>query len=136
MNEMKCPFCGKDIPDDSVFCPECGKRVKAKISKKSLIVILSLVAVAVIVALVLLLSNKSSDSDDEKELTPKEEAIAISKKYCECQKIKNDYERIECTDKLDEEAKRLEKKYDSATFIEIVKISYDYINEHCGYSNE
>jgi uncharacterized membrane protein len=22
---MKCNFCGKEIPDDSAFCPECGK---------------------------------------------------------------------------------------------------------------
>jgi len=24
----KCPYCGRDIPDDAVFCPYCGKRLQ------------------------------------------------------------------------------------------------------------
>ena len=25
---MKCPRCRKSIPDDSVFCPECGAKIR------------------------------------------------------------------------------------------------------------
>lgn len=26
---MKCNFCGNEIPDDSAFCPECGKQLNS-----------------------------------------------------------------------------------------------------------
>ena len=25
---MKCPRCRKNIPDDSIFCPECGVKIR------------------------------------------------------------------------------------------------------------
>jgi len=25
----KCPYCGRDIPDDAQFCPYCGRRLQA-----------------------------------------------------------------------------------------------------------
>jgi len=28
----KCPYCGRDIPDDAVFCPYCSRRLQAPAS--------------------------------------------------------------------------------------------------------
>ena len=32
---MYCSYCGKPIPDDSNFCPHCGKMLKERIIKTS-----------------------------------------------------------------------------------------------------
>ena len=35
---MKCKHCGAEIPDDSVYCEQCGKRVAGKGKKIAAIV--------------------------------------------------------------------------------------------------
>ncbi len=46
---MQCPKCGKEIPNDSIFCEACGARMKK--SRKALWIILSVV-LAVVIAVV------------------------------------------------------------------------------------
>ena len=42
---MRCPKCGKEIPNDSIFCEACGARMKK--SRKALWITLSIVFVLV-----------------------------------------------------------------------------------------
>lgn len=50
---MECKYCGKEIPDDSTFCPDCGKPINnIKSSYKGLkFKILSLKSILVIIAI-------------------------------------------------------------------------------------
>jgi predicted nucleic acid-binding Zn ribbon protein len=42
---MRCPKCGKEIPNDSIFCEACGARIKK--SKKALWIILNVILVSI-----------------------------------------------------------------------------------------
>lgn len=33
---MKCNYCGKEIPDDSVFCEHCGMKMEKKVGKEGI----------------------------------------------------------------------------------------------------
>lgn len=50
---MECKYCGKEIPDDSTFCPDCGKPINnIKSSYKGLkFKILSLKSILIIIAI-------------------------------------------------------------------------------------
>lgn len=50
---MECKYCGKEIPDDSTFCPDCGKPINnIKSSYNGLkFKILSLKSILVIIAI-------------------------------------------------------------------------------------
>lgn len=50
---MECKYCGKEIPDDSTFCPDCGKPINnIKSSYKGFkFKILSLKSILVIIAI-------------------------------------------------------------------------------------
>lgn len=50
---MECKYCGKEIPDDSTFCPDCGKPINnIKSSYKGLkLKSLSLKSILVIIAI-------------------------------------------------------------------------------------
>lgn len=64
---MKCKHCGAEIPDDSLFCEQCGKQLvegaAAPTSPKKLWVIIGVAAVAILVLLILLLIPKNNNSD-------------------------------------------------------------------------
>lgn len=48
---MKCKNCGKEIPDDSAFCPNCGNSVNVnRINKKIQLKDLSLKGILVVIA--------------------------------------------------------------------------------------
>jgi len=34
--KIKCPECGKKIPEDSIFCPECGAQIRTPTYEKIL----------------------------------------------------------------------------------------------------
>lgn len=49
---MECKICGKEIPDDSSFCPNCGNPINSKRSKKKFeLKNLSLKSILVIIAI-------------------------------------------------------------------------------------
>lgn len=67
---MKCNHCGAEVPDDSIFCEQCGKKIEkaAEAKSKRTILILCLVAVAAI-AVVLVFVLSSNSTSDEKQST-------------------------------------------------------------------
>jgi flagellar basal body-associated protein FliL len=67
---MICPNCHKEIPDNSSFCPKCGKKIDAQkqVSKPLKIVVLILVIAAAVAAVAaitvnVLVSSSSATSD-------------------------------------------------------------------------
>lgn len=66
---MKCNHCGAEIPDDSLFCEQCGKKVEAankpkKLNKK-LVIGIAAAAVAVAAVLAVLLWPKQDNEPEE-----------------------------------------------------------------------
>ena len=60
---MKCPNCGKEIANDSVFCEYCGTPIKnAKKSKKNLWITLGVAGVVLIALIVIAGGSGSSDT--------------------------------------------------------------------------
>lgn len=56
---MKCPNCGREIANDSVFCEYCGKKVKAA-SKSPLYVIIIVTVILLTIAIIVGLLRQSS----------------------------------------------------------------------------
>jgi len=68
---MKCPNCGKEIANDSVYCEYCGVKLEKKGSSKVLwIIIAAVVGVALIACILLLLpkGNKQVQKEEPKPL--------------------------------------------------------------------
>jgi predicted nucleic acid-binding Zn ribbon protein len=70
---MYCPKCGKEIPDDSQFCLQCGGNLRHKTSVKALAGVSAIAAVAFLIVLALIIAiviathlrNESSKLNDE-----------------------------------------------------------------------
>ena len=48
---MNCPKCGKEIPNGSAFCPDCGRKISSKKKRNIIILILCCVGIILFVAL-------------------------------------------------------------------------------------
>lgn len=89
---MKCNVCGQEIPDDSVFCPDCGAKV---------------------VNLKLIEEEKRRQEEQERlkreeERWKREEAARIRRENRERERIEN--EERERREKIEEEKKRKEEE--------------------------
>lgn len=48
MNTLRCPKCGKEIPEGSSFCPECGTKLNQKTGYKKYIIMGAVIAIALL----------------------------------------------------------------------------------------
>ena len=69
---MKCPNCGKEIANDSVFCEYCGEKVVPVAAKKKVPLWLIIVGALIVVALIVIFCY---DSSPEPQPLPNEEAL-------------------------------------------------------------
>ena len=59
---MRCPSCNSRIPDDSMFCPVCGKRLKKKYKRKKrssngLVVLIAFLCLLLLIGFILVASR-------------------------------------------------------------------------------
>lgn len=66
---MKCNHCGAEIPDDSFYCENCGKKLveeeKSTSSKKFIWLGISILLIGAVVLFVVLSNNGSYSGDDD-----------------------------------------------------------------------
>lgn len=71
---MKCPKCGKEIADDSVFCENCGKKINMSNSKKMrwivLSVVLSLSVTGIVIGFIVPKEQISPEGEVSKDSIP------------------------------------------------------------------
>lgn len=72
---MRCPKCGKEIANDSVFCEYCGEKVVPVAAKKKVPLWLIIVGALIVVALIVIFCYDSSPESQPlpDEVTPVEE---------------------------------------------------------------
>ena len=72
---MKCSNCGKEIPNDSIFCEACGARIKK--SRKALWIILSVVLAVVIAVVAFTIIKKEQEHQARLEAERKAELVRL-----------------------------------------------------------
>ena len=72
---MKCTKCGKEIPNDSIFCEFCGARMKK--SRKALWIILSVVLAVVIAVVAFTIIKKEQEHQARLEAERKAELVRL-----------------------------------------------------------
>lgn len=94
---MFCVKCGKQIPDNSEFCPYCGQQTKASsIAKgksgfpKWIISVIAVLVIAIAVGTVFIIKNKNADND--------EETVSKKEKKQQSVEVDNDDLTIETSD--------------------------------------
>ena len=62
MSTIKCPFCGKELPSESAFCPYCMEQIKTpvavsvpKAQKGKSTIVAAVITVAILLLVVVLL---------------------------------------------------------------------------------
>ena len=64
---MKCPNCGKETAEDSIFCEQCGTKLEKKKSHKTLWIIIAVVIAIAAGLIAFSLENKSASKTEDPE---------------------------------------------------------------------
>ena len=81
MSTIKCPFCGKELPSESAFCPYCMEQIKTpvavsvpKAQKSKSTLVAAVITVAILLLVVVLLLLRFCGNEEKKNKIPAETA--------------------------------------------------------------